>query len=96
MLTVYTGTTVRSTVTFTDATGKVTDPSAVTLTYGVKGRSTVVHYGIGATIVRVSTGVYQCTILTSGPQRVCTVQWKGIGSCAAVGVEAFNIVPPPF
>lgn len=95
MSTIYAGTAVLSTATFTDPTGAVVDPTTVSLKYSIYGQAaTTVTYGSGA-ITRVSTGVYQYTLDTSPGTGTWTLEWIGTGTCETINATTLVVSGPP-
>jgi len=80
--TVIAGTLVRfyTSTPFTNITGTVTDPTEVKFGYTVNGGSpTTFTYGVGAQVVRDSTGTYHIDIDTTGLSGTWTYSWVGYG-----------------
>jgi len=80
--TVIAGTLVRfyTSTPFTNITGTVTDPTEVKFGYTVNGgSSTTFTYGVGAQVVRDSTGTYHIDIDTTGLSGTWTYSWVGYG-----------------
>jgi len=94
---IYEGTGVKVTLTFTNPTGALTDPTTVTVK--VKNGATVTTYAYGTgQITRVSSGVYVLTLTTTGSvSRNWSIEAIGTGACAAVAVTSnLNVSPRPF
>lgn len=93
------GTLVTSTATFTnEQTGAVADPTTITIKYNtVAGTVTTVVYP-AAGITRVSEGVYQAAIDTTGwagpGDLFQQVQWTGTGAVQAIEDGAWFVSPP--
>lgn len=90
MNTYMSGSLVRTTAKFTDASGTLTDPSTVTLKYKAGTGSTQTPDS-----TKDSTGVYHYDIDTtgwSGPgNQAYTVQWTGTGAVQAIAVDHFEV-----
>lgn len=73
----------------------LTDPTSVTLTFGLPGSLTTWTYGGAGGIQRLSAGVYYAELSTTapGPWRV---KWIGTGACAALDIGGFPVSPLPF
>ena len=80
--TVIAGTLVRfyTSTPFTNISGTVTDPTEVKFGYTVNGGPpTTFTYGVGAQVVRDSTGTYHIDIDTTGLSGTWTYTWVGYG-----------------
>lgn len=86
----YEGTTVTTTVTFTDPTRKPVDPTTVTLSYQVEGGDTVTVDN-----TRVSVGIYEAELNTTSLPGWWTVKWVGTGTLMAVGISRFYVNATP-
>jgi hypothetical protein len=84
----------RLNATFTnEITGTVADPTTVTLTVKPPQSVAVVYtYGVGGTIVKVSTGVYRADITLTEARR-WRYKWKGTGDLAAAELGSVYVRP---
>lgn len=90
------GSLVSSTATFTlTSTGLATDPSTITLKYlpGSGSAVTIVYPAAG--ITRVSAGVYQASLDTTGKPGTWTVEWIGTGAVQAIATDTWTITAAP-
>lgn len=92
-MTIYAGTALLSTGTFTNTANVPTDPSSVTLKYGFTGAS-VVTISQGS-LTHVGTGVWSYIIDTTDWIGQLITEWIGTGSCAAVNAVTTQISDPP-
>lgn len=92
------GSLITSTATFLDDTGALADPSTITLKYKAGSGATVTAVYPAAPVTRVSTGVYQAELDSTGwtgpDSQLWTVQWSGTGNVQAIGVGYWEINPP--
>lgn len=86
------------TATFTNSASVPTDPSTITLKVGRKGTSEKTYvYLTDAIVTRVSTGVYQANLDTTGyAQGQYTYFWLGTGAVQAVNDGVFAVQSQPF
>lgn len=94
--TVIAGTLVRfyTSTPFTNISGTVTDPTEVKFGYTVNGGPpTTFTYGVGAQVVRDSTGTYHIDIDTTGLSGTWTYAWVGYGT-VQTRAESQLIVSP--
>jgi hypothetical protein len=91
------GSLVTSTATFLDDTGSPADPSTITLKYKTGTGDTVTAVYPDSPVTKVSTGVYQAELDTTGfdgPNlQLWTVEWIGTGSVQAIAVSTFQVSP---
>jgi hypothetical protein len=90
------GTLVTSTATFVaESTGLPADPTTVSLKYEL-APGTVVAFTYPSGITKVSTGVYQYEVDTTGaPAGTATLVWKGTGAVQAINADTWTIEPSP-
>lgn len=93
------GSLITSTATFLDDNGNPADPNTITLKYQAGSGSVITVAYPSLPVVRVSTGVYQAELDSTGwtgysPQ-FWTVEWIGTGNVQAIGVGYWNIVRAP-
>ena len=97
---IYAGTSVTTTVTFTNAAGAPADPSTISVKFS-DGNGTTTVWTYPTNITKSATGVYAATISTgtgtsgADPAGEWTVQWTGTGTCAAVQTDTFKVQDPP-
>jgi hypothetical protein len=94
----YEGTGVTTTVIFTnpDSVAPV-DPTAVTMAWAVNGGSATVWTYLGTgSIVKDEVGVYYALLDTTDTPGSWVVKWEGTGTCPAVGLQSFTVMPTPF
>lgn len=87
---------VRVSSTFTDATGTVADPAAVTASYRAPGGTeTDLIYGVDAELVRDSAGVYHMDI-SAGEAGTWVYRFASTGSGQAAAEGSFFVQPTEF
>ena len=91
------GTLVRTTCTFTDATGGVQDPTAVLFSFKTPGATTVTTYTylVDVALVRDSTGVYHVDI-NGSTAGIYHVRFYSTGVGQAAEEDYFVILPSEF
>lgn len=91
------GSLVRSTATFANISGTITDPTTVTLKYRTAAGSTTTVVYPSAPIVKDSTGVYHADFDTTGftgpDDQLWTTEWIGTGTVQAISVDYWQVVP---
>lgn len=95
MNSVYAGTAILTTATFTDPNGVLTDPTTVILKFAVQGQAPTTWTYAASQLTRVSTGVYQATLDTSAGAGTWTVEWIGTGACEVVNAATFAVNSAP-
>ena len=96
--TVYAGTSVTTTATFTNPDQPATpvDPTTVTLKFRVSGGAvTTWTFGGSGSIVKVATGIYSAELDTTSMPGDWELEWIGTGTCAAVNVASFLVQAAP-
>lgn len=92
------GSLITSTATYFDENGDAADPTVVTLKYKTGSGATITAVYPSLPVTRVSTGVYQAELDTTGftgpAQQLWTVQWAGTGNVQAIAVSHFQVTPP--
>jgi hypothetical protein len=90
------GTRVRSTATFLNIDGVLTDPSDVEFSYRAGAGKT----STDSNPTNPTDGSFYSDIDTagwSGPDNLLyTCQWKGTGTVEAIGIDYFEVEPPAF
>lgn len=99
--TVYAGTVVTSTATFTNP-GSTTpvDPTTISLKISGGGATTVTWvYGGAGSITKVAVGIYSAELDTTvgvlGNPGPWTVEWIGTGTCAVVDIASWTVLKQP-
>lgn len=98
VISVYAGTLVVVTGTFTAADGKtLVDPTTVELRYsqGVTGYP-VTKWTFPANLQTAGTGIYQAELDTTGLPGIWAGVWQGTGVCQVEYVFTFNVLALPF
>lgn len=91
------GSLVTSTATFLDDTGTPADPDTITLKYKAGTAGTVTAVYPDDPVTRVSEGIYQAELDSTGftgpGLQQWTVEWIGTGTVQAIAVATFTVVP---
>jgi hypothetical protein len=91
------GSLITSTATFANAAGSPADPSTITLKYRAGSGPTVVAVYPAPAITRVSAGVYQALLDTTGwagpGDQLWAVQWSGTGLVQAIADSYWFVTP---
>ena len=84
-------------VSFTDATGTLLDPSAITLNISnsVADTLTLLTYGTDASVIKDGTGLYHCDYLPPNAGTY-SYQWRGTGAVIAAQESQFQVLPTTF
>ncbi len=94
MNTYMSGSLVRTTATFVNASGSATDPTTTTLKYKV-GAGTVTTI---SSPVHDGTGVFHYDLDTSGwagpDNQIWITEWVGQGTVQAISVDIWEVSPP--
>ncbi len=91
------GTLVRTTTTFTNASGAATDPTTITLKYQkAAGPATTVVYP-SSPVIKDGVGVYHADLDTTGwagPNNLkYFIEWIGTGTVQAINVDNWEVTP---
>jgi hypothetical protein len=85
------------TATFLDDTGSPADPTTITLKYKAGTADTVTVVYPDSPLTRLSEGVYQAELDTTGFDgpglQQWTVQFTGTGTVQAIAVATFPVIP---
>jgi hypothetical protein len=84
-------------VEFSDSTGALLDPSAVTLHISNSSADalTLLTYGTDASVIKDATGVYHCDYLPPNAGTY-SYQWRGTGAVVAAQEATFQVLPSSF
>ncbi len=90
-----TGQPIRLSTTVRDIAGTVTDPTALTLTYGPQGGSPATkHWPSPAEVTRDSAGVFHCDIAATLGAGHYLYRWTATGTAAGEDFDVFDVFDP--
>ena len=90
------GTLMRVAGTWTDSSGNLVDPAAITLKVRDPSGSITSYTLAGATVVKDSTGKYHASVDTTGKPGHWVYEWTSTGTVQADQTGYFDIDPSPF